>query len=107
VLKVISSSPGELQPVFNALLATATRLCGAQFGLLNLREQDEFHNVAVYNVLLFTTSRLRSLLIPEAAKVNLSGPSNSFTLPISGRHLPTAMATHVSSRLPIWAGFAP
>ena len=50
VLKVISSSPGELQPVFNTLLANATRLCGAQFGLLNLWEQDKFHNVAVYNV---------------------------------------------------------
>jgi two-component system, NtrC family, sensor kinase len=50
VLKVISSSPGELQPVFNTLLTNGTRLCGAQFGLLNLWEQDKFHNVAVYNV---------------------------------------------------------
>src|SRR5262245_21890102 len=40
VLKIISSSPGELEPVFDAMLQNAVRICGAKFGLLWLREGD-------------------------------------------------------------------
>src|SRR5262249_17346866 len=50
VLQVISSSPGELQPVFQAMLASATRICGAKFGMLSLYEADCFHAVAHHNV---------------------------------------------------------
>jgi two-component system NtrC family sensor kinase len=42
VLKVISSSPGDLQPVFEAMLANATRLCKAKFGVLYRSEGDAF-----------------------------------------------------------------
>jgi GAF domain-containing protein len=49
VLQVISSSPGELQPVFDAMLANATRLCKARFAVLLLSEGDQFHRVSVYN----------------------------------------------------------
>ena len=48
VLQVISSSPGELEPVFQAMLANATRICEAKFGTLLLFEEDELRVVAMH-----------------------------------------------------------
>ena len=49
VLGVISSSPGELEPVFQAMLANAVRICDAKFGNLLLCEADGFRRVALHN----------------------------------------------------------
>ena len=50
VLKVISSSPAELEPVFNAILENATRICGAKFGSLLLYRDGKFTMSAGRNV---------------------------------------------------------
>jgi two-component system NtrC family sensor kinase len=49
VLRIISSSPGELNPVFQAILANATSLCEAKFANLFLCEGDAFRVVAMHN----------------------------------------------------------
>src|SRR5438876_4672912 len=46
VLQVISSSPGELEPVFQAILENATRICEAKFGMLYLWEGEGQYRVA-------------------------------------------------------------
>ena len=50
VLKVISSSPGELEPVFNTMLENATRICEAQLGVLMMFEDGAFHYVTSHGV---------------------------------------------------------
>ena len=49
VLRLISSSPGELEPVFQSILQNATRICEAKFGTLYLRDADAFRVAAMHN----------------------------------------------------------
>ena len=65
VLKVISSSPGELGPVFRAMLENATRVCGSNFGTLYLREGDAFRAVSMHGATpSYMQARLGQLLHP-------------------------------------------
>ena len=60
VLKIISSSPGELEPVFQAMLENATRICEAKFGTLYLSEGDGFRAAAMHNApLAYQQARAR------------------------------------------------
>jgi len=51
VLRIISNSPGELQLVFEAMLANATRLCEASYGALWLCQGEGFRMAAIYGAL--------------------------------------------------------
>src|SRR5262249_45987560 len=48
VLRVISSSPGELEPVFQTILENATRICGAKFANLHLYDNGAFRRAGSY-----------------------------------------------------------
>jgi GAF domain-containing protein/anti-sigma regulatory factor (Ser/Thr protein kinase) len=49
VLQVISSSPGDIQPVFATMLEKAARICDAHQGIIYRRDGDSFHLVAAHN----------------------------------------------------------
>jgi GAF domain-containing protein len=65
VLEVISSSPGELEPVFEAMLEKATRVCGSTFGTLYLREGEAFRAVSMYGApSVYAQARVHALVNP-------------------------------------------
>jgi GAF domain-containing protein len=72
VLQVISSSSGELAPVFESLLASAKHLCGAEFGIILLREGDGFRTVALHAASAeYTEARWHAPFIQPAADTGL------------------------------------
>jgi two-component system, NtrC family, sensor kinase len=64
VLQIISSSPGELKPVFEAILENAVRICDAKFGTLYLCEANAFRAVAMHNTPPSFAEERRGLLHP-------------------------------------------
>ena len=66
VLRVISSSPGDLQPVFEAMLENAVRICDAKFGNIHRRDGETLHLMATHNTPpAFAEYRRRSLWRPN------------------------------------------
>ena len=84
VLRVISSSPGDLEPVFATMLENAARICGAKFGNIHRWDGDALHLVATHNTPTgFAEFRRRSPI--------RSGPEN-----VVGRTIATKTAVHVA-----------
>ena len=88
VLQVISSSPGDLQPVFQAMLENATRICEAKFGALYLSEGDAVRMVATSGVSRQVDEELRS------AGLRRPGPRTAL-----GRVIATKQTAHVADAL--------
>ena len=85
VLRVVSSSPGDLKPVFEAMLGNAVRICGARFGTLWLCEGNGFRAMALHNApQAFAEERGRNPVI-------YPGPGN-----ILGRAVQTKQAVQVA-----------
>jgi GAF domain-containing protein len=65
VLQAISSSPGQLEPVFAAMLENATRVCDSNFGTMYLREGDAFRAVSMHGATAaYAATRLGQLIDP-------------------------------------------
>jgi len=92
VLSVISSSPGELAPVFQAMLENAVRICEAKFGNMYLVEGDGFRLAAPYNI-------PPALLEERADKTLRPGPNTMF-----GEVTRTKQVVHVHD-LVKWRGY--
>ena len=70
VLRIISSSPGDLQVVFQTMLANAVRICSAKFGNLWLREGDSFRILET-----FGPSAFEDFLRRERPVIDVRGDS--------------------------------
>ena len=85
VLKVISSSPGDLEPVFATMLENAVRICDAKFGTIYRSEGDVLHVVATHNAPLAYAEAIGRLPLRPNPKSAL------------GRTTATKTAVHVAN----------
>ncbi len=84
ILRVISSSPGDVQPVFDAIVASAARLCDAEFSAVTRFEDGLLHLVAMNNMSPEETAAYRSIF-PRA-------PGRNFAI---GRAFVDAKPAHI------------
>jgi two-component system NtrC family sensor kinase len=84
VLQVISSSPGELEPVFKSMLANAVRICEASYGVLFRFENDAWRAAAMLGV------------PPEFAEFWQRGPQRPSSRTALGRVAETKQTVHIA-----------
>src|SRR5437773_12379697 len=72
VLGIVSSSPSDLKPVFETILANATRLCEASFGTLWLCEGDVIRSVARHGITAAYAERQRGAMFRLDAEVPIT-----------------------------------
>src|SRR6201990_1366846 len=87
VLRAIASSPHDLQPIFDAILDSATSLCRADIGVLRLSEEGGLRRVAMRGDPLFVSQAWSSF--PELAKKGSLPTRHATRLPF---HIPDVTA---------------
>jgi hypothetical protein len=84
VLQVISSSPGDLEPVFSTMLENAVRICDAKFGNIYRWDGDALHLIATHNI------------PPALAEARRRLPHRADPQTAAGRMIATKTAVHVA-----------
>ena len=82
VLRVISSSPGDLEPIFNAMLENALRICEAKFGILLRYSDGAFVAQAMVGApSALVDALLRKPFTPPPGIPRMPGPGEVFRSP--------------------------
>ena len=97
-LRLISSSPGDLEKIFDALLHNAMRVCHANFGNLALCERDGFRNVAIQNTVPALDKFFRGALLH---------PHPESPLSLAARHKRPSHIVDLRETTPYLAGNKP